>query len=267
MSQRTDAGAAGKKRISPKQVLDLWRDIAALEHAHCVYHLRLHAALGGDPPEGRDEVPPPVREAAGAAFFIAQSDMFHLKDVNRVLVRAGRDPVLDRAVRVTPGSGRSIDLAPMTSVQFATFPKREKALADTLDGKYGRLRDALASSTPPALPPDLLEEMEGVIVMASGPGMDHASRLSSLVEPLAGLTPSDYLRVTGVKPADELERRLLALSDDFYGSLLGILRDHFADVDGQGPPLRHQAVSRMEDLHKVTGLLGLRGLLPPFTLS
>ena len=125
------------KRLTAKQVLDVVRDIAGLEHAHCVYHLRLHAALGGDPPEGRDpdKVPPAVREAAVAAFLIAQSDMFHLKDVNRVLVLAGREPMLDRAVKVTPSSGRSIDLAPMTATQFATFPKREKALAAALDGK------------------------------------------------------------------------------------------------------------------------------------
>ena len=99
MSGRVGAGAAVKKRLTPKQVLDALRDIAALEHAHCVHHLRLHAALGGDPPDGRDDAAPVVREAAAAAFVIAQDDMFHLKDVNRVLVRGGRDPVLDRPSR------------------------------------------------------------------------------------------------------------------------------------------------------------------------
>ena len=266
MSQRVGAGAAVKKRLTPKQVLDALRDIAALEHAHCVHHLRLHAALGGDPPDGRDDVAPAVREAAAAAYFIAQGDMFHLKDVNRVLVRGGREPVLDRAVQVTPSSGRPIDLGPLTPAQFVTFPKREKAFATALDARYSRLRDALASSTPPALPPDVRDELEGLIQTASGQGMDHVSRLPTLVEPLAGLSPSEYLQVTGVEPTDELDRRLLALSDEFYGSLLAILREHLADVDGAGPPLRQQAVSRMQDLHKITGLLVLRGLLPPFTL-
>jgi len=78
MSGRVGAGAAVKKRLTPKQVLDALRDIAALEHAHCVHHLRLHAALGGDPPDGRDDAAPVVREAAAAAFVIAQDDMFHL---------------------------------------------------------------------------------------------------------------------------------------------------------------------------------------------
>lgn len=266
MSQGVGAGAAVKKRLTPKQVLDVLADIAALEHAHCVHHLRLHAALGGDPPDGRDDVAPAVREAAAAAFFIAQGDMFHLKDVNRVLVRGGREPVLGRAAQVTPTSGRRIELGSLTPAQFATFPKREKAFAAAIDGKYARLGDALASSTPPALPPDVRDDLEGVIQSAAGPGMDHVSRLPTLVDPLAGLGPAEYLQVTGVKAADELDRRLLALSDDFYGSLLAILREHLADVDGAGPPLRQQAVSRMEDLHKVNGLLVLRGLLPPFTL-
>jgi len=182
-----------------------------------------------------------------------------------VLVRAGRPPVLHRAVKITPATGAPIDLTPMTVAQFTKFPKREKALAAALDRAYTGLRAALETPPKQPLPGDVLEELKGVLDMGSGPGMDHGSQLPAVVEPLAGLAPKDYLRVTGVKPVDELDRRLLALSDEFYGSLLGILREYFTDVDGQAFWLRQEALARMDDLHKVNGILGVRGLLPPFT--
>jgi len=263
MSQRAERRTRGVA-LTAKQVLDKVHAIAALEHAHCVYYLRLHAALDGHAVDG-DDVPTAVREAADAAYLIAQSDMIHLRDVNRVLVRAGRPPVLHRAVRVTPATGEPIDLTPITVAQFAKFPKREKALAAALDLAYTGLRIALEAPPRPPLPGGVLDELKGVLDLASGPGMDHGSRLPAVTEPLAGLSPRDYLRVTGVKPIDELDRRLLALSDEFYGSLLGILSDYFADVDGEPFWLRQEALSRMDDLHTVNGLLGLRRLLAPFT--
>ena len=264
MSEHRATGRTGAGRRTGKQVLDELRKVAALEHAHCVYYLRLHYALGGDPPEGDDPRPAPVRDAAQAASRMALADMFHLKDVNRILVRAGRGPVLDRAAQVKPATGPAIDLQPMTPEEFRRFPKREKALAAAVDGTYARLRKALSSPTPP-LTGELLDELRFVLDMVSVEGSDHTSQAVALAGTLAGLTPTEYLMVTGTEPADELDRRLLALSDEFYGSLLAVLGQHFADVDGLGPPLRQQAVSRMEDLHKVNGMLGLRGLLPPFT--
>jgi len=264
MSEHRGAGSSGGRRVTRKQLLDGLRDVAALEHAHCVYYLRLHYSLGGDPPEGGDPRPAPVQDAAQVASQLAQSDMFHLKDVNRILVRAGRDPALDRAARATSATGRAIDLQPMTAAQFRDFPKREKALAAAVDSAYARLRSALSTPTPP-LTGELLDELRFVLDMVAVEGSDHTSKVLGLAQTLAGLTPAEYLLVTGVAPADELDRRLLALSDEFYGSLLAILGQQFADVGGLGPPLREQAVSRMEDMHKVNGMLGLRGLLPPFT--
>src|SRR5688572_7839163 len=97
-----------------EQVLDALHEVAALEHTHLVYHLRLHYAVGGDPQEQGDERPAAVQEAARATSFNAQSDMFHLKNVNGVLVRAGREPVLDRVAQVSSDGGPAIDLHPMT---------------------------------------------------------------------------------------------------------------------------------------------------------
>jgi len=159
-----------------------------------------------------------------------------------------------------------MDLQPMTVSEFRQFPKREEALAAAVDGSYRRLRTALAAS-PPLLPSHLLAALRSVVDGVTGPGMDHAGLLAGVVDLLAGLAPSEYLRVTGTEPADDVDRRLLTLSDRHYGALLAVLRNHFADTDGVGPPLRQLAVSRMEDLHEVNGILGLRRLLPPFTGS
>ena len=238
--------------MTPDQLLDALRDAAALEHAHCVYYLRLHYALGGEPPERLHDAPPGVPEAADAAFVVAQSDMFHLKQVNRILVGAGREPVLDRAAG-------PIDLEPMTGAAFQRFPERELALARALDDLYGRIGTALSAPAPPftgAVRDDLMS-----LIDFAG---NHAGSVPGLAENLASLTPAQYLLVTGVAPAGEVDRRLLALSDEFYSSLLDLLRAHFADVEGFGG-FRQQATTRMDDLHAVNGILGLQGLLPPFT--
>jgi hypothetical protein len=238
--------------MTPDQMLDALGDAAALEHAHCVHYLRLHYALGGDSPERLDDAPPGVPEAADAAFVTAQSDMFHLKHVNRILVGAGREPVLDRAAG-------PIDLEPMTAAAFHRFPERELALADALDAIYAGLRAGLSAPAPP-FTGALLDDLTNLVDFAG----NHAGGVPGVAESLASLTPAQYLLVSGVVPAGEIDRRLLALSDDFYSSLLDLLRAHFGDVDGFGM-LRQPAISRMDDLHAVNGILGLRGLLPPFT--
>lgn len=234
------------------EILEDLHAVAELEHAHLVYHLRLHYALGGERPERGDVVPSGVRDAAEAAMLTAQVDMGHLKHVNRVLVRAGAEPVLGRA---PAGVQR------MTPAQFTHFPARELALAGDVDRAYGRIRAHLTSAGPPFTGP-LLDDLTNLLDVAS----DHAGATPALAAHLSGLGPDRYLFVTGEEPDGEIERRLLALSDEFYGSLLMILREHFADVDELGPPLRPQAISRMEDMHAVNEILALHGLLPAFTL-
>ena len=244
--------------LTRDQVLDGLAQIAALEHAYCVYYLRLHYALGGDPVEGGPAISDDIARAASRAFNNAVNDMFHLADVNAVLVRAGRDPVLDRATQVASAAGVPIDLDPMTIAQFAHFPAREKALAAALDGSCERIRLALASPTPP-LDGQLLTQAQGAVER------DHAGPIADLVDDLHDLAPADYLRVTGVAPAGAVDERLLALSDSMYGLLIGVLGDHFARVDDFTSPLRQHAVTAMRNLHDANRVLGLRGLLPPFT--
>lgn len=251
--------------MTAEEMLDALRDAAALEHAHLVHHLRLVYAFGGDPPDAEpagSTVPAGVRDAARAASSIAQTDMFHLKEVNRILVLTGQDPVVDRATQVADaGAGAPVDLGPMTAAQFQRFPAREAALAGALDGVYGRIRAALASPATP-FTGAVLDNLESLVAGAS----DHAAGPPALAQLLDGLVPAQYLLVTRTEPADELDRRLLALSDDMYDSLLKVLRDHFSDLDPVGVSLRPHAVSRMDDLHTANSVLGLRGILPPFTV-
>lgn len=246
--------------LTRDKVLDGLAGIAAVEHAHCVYYLRLHYALGGDPVEGGPAVPDDLALAARLAFNSAMDDMFHLLDVNTVLVRAGRQPVLDRVTSVTAQDGTPVDLEPITPVQFARFPERELALAGAVDGACARIRRALAV-TPPPLEGDLLAAAQGAVER------DHAGRIPELVDALAGLAPAAYLLVTGVEPAEALDRRLIGVSDSLYGLLLALLSNHFTNIDDPESPFRRLSVATMRTLHEANGALGSRHLLPPFTTS
>ena len=150
---------------------------------------------------------------------------------------------------------------PMTPAQFTHFPARELALAGDVDRAYARIRARVASPSPP-FTGQLLDDLTNLLDVAC----DHAGRTPALAAHLSGLGPDRYLLVTGEEPDGEIKRRLLALTDEFYGSLLMILREHFPDVDELGPPPRSQAISRMEDMHAVNEILALHGLLPAFTL-
>jgi hypothetical protein len=246
--------------LTRDQVLDGLAGIAALEHAHCVYYLRLHYALGGDTVEGGPAVPDDVALAARLAFNIAMDDMFHLLDVNTVLFHAGRQPVLDRVTSVTAHDGTLVDLDPMTPAQFARFPERELELAGAVDRACERVRRALAVAAPP-LEGDLLAAAQGAVER------DHAGRIPELADALAGLAPAAYLLVTGVAPADALGQRLVGMSDSLYGLLLALLSNHFTHVDDPESPFRRLAVATMRTLHEANGVLGSRRLLPPFTAS
>jgi hypothetical protein len=244
--------------LTRDEVLDGLAGIAALEHAHCVYHLRLHYAWGGDPVEGGPAVPEDVALAARLAFNIAMDDMFHLLDVNTVLVRAGRQPVLDRVTSVTAHDGTSVDLHPMTPAKFVRFPQRELELAGAVDRACAWIRLALAVPAPP-LEGDLLAAAQGAVER------DHAGRIPELADALAGLAPAAYLVVTGVAPADALDQRLVGMSDSLYGFLVALLENHFIHVDDLESPFRRLAVNTMRMLHEANGVLGSRRLLPPFT--
>ena len=263
MSGQADGSGASANVLTREQVLDELVEITRLEHSHLVHYLRLHYAFGGErrPDDSRPEA---VVEAADAAMSVAFSDMRHFKTLNQILVDAGRDPVLDRVVQVTSESGLPIELAPMTPTEFEHFPKREWALGDAVDGGYERVRRALTSPTPP-LSGNELDRVSSQLDFV-GEKRGHAGIGGVLATTLGDIPPSEYLLVTNVEPTEELDRRLLVLSDGSYRSLTRILRAAFGSTDfGSGPTINGDAVPRMNELHEVNGILGLRRVLPLFT--
>jgi len=263
MSGQADGSGASADALTRERVLDELVEITRLEHGHLVHYLRLHYAFGGERRPG-DSRPEAVMEAADAAMDLAFSDMRHFKILNQILVGAGRDPVLDRAVQVTPESGQPFQLAPMTPTEFKHFPERERALGEAVDGGYERVRRALTSPTPPLSANEL--DTVSSLLDSVRENRGHAGIGGVLATTLGHIPPAEYLLVTNVEPTAELDQRLLTLSDDSYRSLTRILRAAFGNTDfGNGPTINGDAVPRMNELHEVNGILGLRRLLPLFT--
>ena len=263
MSGHADGSGGSADVLTREQVLGELVEITRLEHGHLVHYLRLHYALGGDRQPG-DSRPEAVVDAADAAMDVAFGDMRHFRALNQILVDAGRDPVLDRVAQVTPASGPPVDLAPMTPIQFQHFPQRERAVGEAVDGRYERVRRALSSATPP-LSGDELERVSFLLDSVVGNG-GHAGIGAALATTLGDIPPAEYLLVTNVEPTDELDQRLLALSDGSYRSLTRILRAAFGSTEfGSGPTINGDAVPKMNELHEINGILGLRQVLPLFT--
>ena len=263
MSGQADGAGASEEVLTREQVLDELVEVTRLEHSHLVHYLRLHYAFGGErrPSDSRPEA---VVEAANAAMSVADSDMRHFKSLNQILVRAGRDPVLDRVGQVTGESGPPIDLAPMTLAEFEHFPQRERALGEAVDGRYQWLRRALDSPTAP-LSGDELDTVLPLLDSVRGNG-GHAGIGHALATTLGDIPPAEYLLVTNVEPTEELDQRLLTLSDGSYKSLTRILRAAFGTTElGSGPTINGDAVPKMNELHEINGILGLRRVLPLFT--
>lgn len=263
MSGQADGPGASADVLTREQVFDELVEITRLEHSHLVHYLRLHYAFGGErrPDDRRPEA---VVEAADAAMSVAFSDMRHFKALNQILVDADRDPVLDRAVQVTPASGLPIELAPMTPTEFQHFPERERALGEAVDGGYERVRRALTSPTPPLSGNELDRVSTQLDFVSENRG--HACIGGVLATTLGDVPLAKYLLVTNVEPTEELDERLLAMSDGSYRSLTRILRAAFGSTDlGSGPTIHGDAVPKMNELHEVNGILGLRRVLPLFT--
>jgi hypothetical protein len=253
----TDHGPADSP-LTREQVLDELEFLAKVEHALVVECLSVCYALGYD--LGADEGGATTRqgsEAAAAASSLAQqTEMFHLDDLNNALVHANRPAQLDRAASIPGGPGPDIPLGPPGLAQLQQLAAREQAIATGVDDRYARLVPAVTSS--PVFDGDLLTELQSVIV---DHGSGHAAAFAAITDPLAGLTPADYLRATRRDAADGFEQRLLDASDRAYALVIAELNDQFR-VAGSFSSL---AVSAMRVLDDINRLLVQRGLLPPFT--
>jgi hypothetical protein len=256
----TGPAEGSRRALSAAEILDELDDLASVEHSLCVEYLSIHCALGHDvEPADVGSTARHVAQAAQAASVAAFSEMRHVREVNRVLVHAGRPPQLRRASSIRRVSSSEVALGPLTSEQLERLLEREREVASAVDERYAQLRRAVESPSP-VFEGELLSELISLL----SPGPDHSGLQSSLTEELDGIPPSKFLRATPREPRDELERRLLDLGDHCYRLVVGSLQiwlEHENEVD----TARGQAVDTMSALNMGNRLLVERGLLPAFT--
>ena len=247
-----------RRKVTREQILDELAWLATVEHALCVDYLLLHYAL-----RTVVETAPEVAGAVEEALSIAQNaEMHHLARVNRVLVRAGRAPVLERAAHVVPASGTAVAVAALTPGRFATFPKGEASVAATVDARYARLNEAVASSGK-VLDPELLGELMFLLDSVGG----HAGRVDTLAGHLKGVDLGKLLGDVRLVPADDLEREVAALSNRYYRTVVEGVAGGLAHDEALAGALLSVATSTMDDLDRVNAVLVARGLVPAFDLA
>jgi hypothetical protein len=258
MSERDGPGGSGLTR---EGVLDELSYLASVEHALCVEYLLIQCALGLDlPPADTGDVAQQISATADSAGTLAQAEMRHLHNVNRALVAADRPPQTVRAASISAAAASDIMLVPPNPAQVDGFLARLAAIASAVDARYARLRPAVASPNP-LFAGSVLEQLTSIL----DPAPDHSSAVAALGQDLGDAPPEAYLRAIRHDPADDLERRLLHLSDRSYGLIVATVDAWFAYEDDLGGVLRGQAVSTMGALNDVNRLLVERGLLPAFT--
>lgn len=249
--------------LTRDQVLDELEFLATVEHALIVECLSVCYALGYDldAAEG-GATTDQGRDTAQAASVLAQSEMFHLKNVNSGLIAAGRSAQLGRAPSISSDSVPAIPLDPPSLAQLQQLITRERAIGSAVDERYAKLVPAVTSD--PVFDGDVLTELQSVIV---DQGQKHAAAFTAMTDSLSGLTPDDYLRATRRDGTDAFEGRLLDVSDGNYSLVVRALNYQFGQsADAFTPALfMDLAESAMEALDNINRLLVQRGLLPPFT--
>ena len=247
-----------RRKITPEQVLDELGWLATVEHALCVDYLLLHYAL-----RTVVETAPGVAGAVEATLSMAQNaEMHHLARVNRVLVHAGRAPVLERATHVVPASGTAVAVGALVPGRFDAFPKGEAAVAAAIDKRYARLGEVVESAGD-MFDPEILGELMFLLDSVGG----HAGRVDTLADELEGIDLGDLLGDVRLEPADALERDVTALSNRYYRTVVDAVAGGLAHDDALGGQLLSVAISTMDRLHSVNEVLVLRGLVPAFDLS
>ena len=252
---------ATESALTHERVISELELLAGVEHALCVEYLVIHCALGHDQtPAEPGEVAQRVSEAAASAAAVAQDEMRHLHGVNRVLVAAGRIPCVARAVSITGDSGAELALVPPRLAEAEHLLERLRAVAAAVDERYARLRPAIDAEHA-VLNGSALEQLSFLL----DPAPDHSAPVEAFAAKLEGLAPHQYLRATRHEPGDELERRLVVLSDSHYGLVVATVEAWFANEDRLGGVLRGRSTSLMDGLNEINSVLVERGLMPPFT--
>lgn len=250
-------------RLTRDQVLDELQYLATVEHALVVHHLQIYYAFGTDEELGAPGGAPSEQaaEVAKASLSIAVTDMRHFGSLMGLLGRAGRRPSVERPLHVLPMSGLAIPIGSLTPAHFEAFVDRQEAIASAVDGRYTRLESDLASSKP-HLGGDLASEISFILQTH----VDHLAQVPRLVDGLAGEEPSKLLRARRWEPADDLERSLLAVSNQYYQALVAILQTRFSHQE-LGGDLFGRSQTAMTELDGCNKLLVARGLIPRLLLA
>ena len=247
-----------RRKVTREQVLDELAWLATVEHAMCVDYLLLHYAL-----RTVLDAAPEVAGAVEEAMSIAQNaEMHHLARVNRVLVRAGRGPVLERASHVVPASGPPVALGTLHPGRFHAFPKGEAAVAATIDTRYVRLKEAVAASGT-VFDTELLADLLALLDSLAG----HAEAVRTLAGTLDDVDLPEVLRDLRLEPAGDLERDVVALSNRYYRTVVHSVAAGLAHDEALAGQLLSVATSTMFQLDAVNAVLVTRGLVPPFDLT
>jgi hypothetical protein len=229
--------------LDREQALDELYELAAVEHAVLVDNLVVYGALGQD----LDTASP----AAGDAFSLSLRAMRRFRVVNEALVLAGRPPQTGRAA-----------LPPWSRAELERIVAREAGIAATVDARYERLRPAVEGKAP-VFADELLFAVSNAVEL----GVGHADDLDGLRTSLQGVAPAEYLKASRLRPADDLERDLLELSDRAYELIVATVLAAIRYDQQLGGVLMGRALSQMDVLKEVNGLLVGRGLLPRFTAT
>ena len=234
-------------------------ELAMVEHALCVEYLSVHCALGHDRDPG-PEAPAhehAVHDAARAAMDLAMDQMRHLHDVNRALVAARGEAKVTRAESVG-----GVPIGRLDAAGLERLADRERAIAAALDATYQRLCAVLAAQ------PNLFEgPMLAAVSALLDPCPDHSTPLAAVLAPLAGISPSEYVRARPHDPEpDSEEETLVRGSERAYRALVPILATWFEHEEDLFQ-MRSIAIDTMESLNACNKLLVARGVLPPFGFS
>ena len=242
--------------MTAEQFIAQLDELAMVEHALCVEYLSVHCALGHDRDPGPDASAHEraVHDAAQAAMGLAMEQMRHVHDVNRALVAATGQAQVARAESVG-----GVPIGRLDAAGLERLADRERAIAAAVDAIYQRLCAVLAAQ--PALFQDPTLTMVRSLL---DPCPDHSTPLAGVLQPLAGIPPSEYVRARPSDPDPETEEATLVRgSERAYRALVPILATWFEHEDDLFQ-MRSIAIDTMESLNAFNTVLVARGVLPPF---
>jgi hypothetical protein len=242
--------------MTAEQFITQLDELAKVEHALCVEYLSVHCALGHDREPGPDASAHEQagRTAAQAAENLAMGEMRHLHQVNRALVAARGEAQVARAESVG-----GVTIGRLGAAELERLADREGGIAAAVDVIYRRLC-AVLEAQPTLFAGQTLVEVRSLL----GPCPDHSTPLAAVLQPLAGMSPSEYVRARPIDPDPESEEAILvAGSERAYRALVPILGTWFEHEDDLFQ-MRSIAIDTMESLNAFNEVLSARGVLPPF---